>query len=160
MICYPMGLPEWDFVRQCLEGREDQSSADFGGDDLDPATSQLWFASRALAADKPLSEYLVGVMVVGVVAVGVVAAGLGRTGGGSVLLVCVRGGGGQRPYYHSLHLMHSTHSFNTPSHQHQHTHTSRRRAAASARAPWSSSPGRGRARPPASPPSTPPPKRR
>ncbi|KAF8067412.1 CFAP298 [Scenedesmus sp. PABB004] len=23
MICYPMGLPEWDFVRACLEGRED-----------------------------------------------------------------------------------------------------------------------------------------
>lgn len=22
MICYPMGLPEWDSVRQCLEGRE------------------------------------------------------------------------------------------------------------------------------------------
>jgi hypothetical protein len=23
MICYPQGLPEWDFVRQCLEERED-----------------------------------------------------------------------------------------------------------------------------------------
>lgn len=23
MICYPAGLPDWDFVRQCLEGRED-----------------------------------------------------------------------------------------------------------------------------------------
>jgi hypothetical protein len=23
MICYPAGLPAWDFVRQCLEGRED-----------------------------------------------------------------------------------------------------------------------------------------
>jgi hypothetical protein len=22
MICYPAGLPAWDFVRQCLEGRE------------------------------------------------------------------------------------------------------------------------------------------
>jgi hypothetical protein len=25
MICYPMGLPEWDFIRQCLEDREDLS---------------------------------------------------------------------------------------------------------------------------------------
>lgn len=25
MICYPQGLPEWDFVRQCLEEREDLS---------------------------------------------------------------------------------------------------------------------------------------
>lgn len=137
MICYPMGLPEWDFVRQCLEWREDltgtdvigntsrlalvfftwslvfkryccsyhschlachpamlsntctgththvpglrmcdthtcsrkldpltsgvpapPSHAQFGGEDLDPATSQLWFASRALAPDKPLSEYV------------------------------------------------------------------------------------------------------
>ena len=23
IICYPQGLPEWDFVRQCLEERED-----------------------------------------------------------------------------------------------------------------------------------------
>lgn len=28
MICYPMGLPEWDFIRQCLEGREDLSGTD------------------------------------------------------------------------------------------------------------------------------------
>jgi hypothetical protein len=28
MICYPMGLPEWDFVRECLEGREDLSGTD------------------------------------------------------------------------------------------------------------------------------------
>ncbi|KIZ02636.1 putative Uncharacterized protein C21orf59 like protein [Monoraphidium neglectum] len=58
MICYPMGLPEWDFVRQCLEGREDLSGSDFGGKDLDPETCQLWFASRALAADRPLSDAL------------------------------------------------------------------------------------------------------
>ncbi|GBF94463.1 hypothetical protein Rsub_06997 [Raphidocelis subcapitata] len=58
MICYPMGLPEWDFVRECLEGREDLTGTDFGGRDLDPASAQLWFAGRALAPDKPLSEYL------------------------------------------------------------------------------------------------------
>jgi hypothetical protein len=27
MICYPQGLPEWDFVRQCLEEREDLSGS-------------------------------------------------------------------------------------------------------------------------------------
>jgi hypothetical protein len=31
MICYPMGLPEWDFVRECLEGREDLSGTDVSG---------------------------------------------------------------------------------------------------------------------------------
>jgi hypothetical protein len=30
----------------------------FGGKDLDPETCQLWFASRALAADRPLSDAL------------------------------------------------------------------------------------------------------
>jgi hypothetical protein len=30
--------------------------AQFGGQDLDPATCQLWFASKPLVADKPLSE--------------------------------------------------------------------------------------------------------
>lgn len=30
MICYPQGLPEWDFVRQCLEEREDLSGTNVG----------------------------------------------------------------------------------------------------------------------------------
>lgn len=105
MICYPMGLPEWDFIRQCLEGREDLSGTDvscclhsaarvpgslaplshsalaltraglpspfmlharcpntplqFGGIDIDAAACHLWFASRAMAPEKPLSDYLV-----------------------------------------------------------------------------------------------------
>eukprot|EP00878_Enallax_costatus_P023901 GHUV01025462.1.p1 GENE.GHUV01025462.1~~GHUV01025462.1.p1 ORF type:complete len:232 (+),score=73.45 GHUV01025462.1:102-797(+) len=58
MICYPAGLPEWDFVRQCLEMREDLSGTNFGGVDLDPATSTLWFAGKQLMPDKSLSEYM------------------------------------------------------------------------------------------------------
>eukprot|EP00775_Hariotina_reticulata_P013529 gene13529-13655_t len=58
MICYPAGLPEWDFVRQCLELREDLSGTNFGGVDLDPATSALWFAGKQLMPEKPLSEYM------------------------------------------------------------------------------------------------------
>ncbi|WIA33272.1 hypothetical protein OEZ86_006413 [Tetradesmus obliquus] len=58
MICYPAGLPVWDFVRQCLEGREDLSGTNFGGVDLDPASATLWFAGKQLLPDKLLSEYM------------------------------------------------------------------------------------------------------
>uniref|UniRef100_A0A383V1I6 Uncharacterized protein n=1 Tax=Tetradesmus obliquus TaxID=3088 RepID=A0A383V1I6_TETOB len=58
MICYPAGLPAWDFVRQCLEGREDLSGTNFGGVDLDPASAKLWFAGKQLLPDKLLSEYM------------------------------------------------------------------------------------------------------
>lgn len=30
MICYPMGLPEWDFVRQALEATEDLAGTSVG----------------------------------------------------------------------------------------------------------------------------------
>jgi len=30
MICYPAGLPEWDFVRQCLEETEDLTGTSVG----------------------------------------------------------------------------------------------------------------------------------
>ncbi|KAF6251199.1 flagellar basal body protein [Scenedesmus sp. NREL 46B-D3] len=58
MICYPEGLPAWDFVRQCLEGREDLAGTNFGGVDLDPASCTLWFAGKQLLPDKLLSEYV------------------------------------------------------------------------------------------------------
>lgn len=32
MICYPQGLPEWDFVRQCLEEREDLTGTNVSRD--------------------------------------------------------------------------------------------------------------------------------
>lgn len=62
MICYPMGLPDWDPVRLCLEGREEGAAAGSGsGEDegFDPGACQLWFASRALDPSKALSDYLV-----------------------------------------------------------------------------------------------------
>lgn len=38
MICYPMGLPEWDFVRQALEATEDLAG-----------TSVSWIGDQRLA---------------------------------------------------------------------------------------------------------------
>ncbi len=31
MICYPMGLPEWDFVRQCLDEKEQLTGSNVSG---------------------------------------------------------------------------------------------------------------------------------
>eukprot|EP00879_Flechtneria_rotunda_P011011 GHRR01011506.1.p1 GENE.GHRR01011506.1~~GHRR01011506.1.p1 ORF type:complete len:198 (+),score=74.55 GHRR01011506.1:399-992(+) len=58
MICYPAGLPDWDFVRQCLEQQEDLSGTSFGGVDLDSDTATLWFAGKQLLPDKALSDYI------------------------------------------------------------------------------------------------------
>lgn len=58
MIAYPMGLPEYDFIRQCLEGTDDVSGTNFGGEDLDPETTCLWFAGKLMLPEKKLSDYL------------------------------------------------------------------------------------------------------
>ncbi|MEW5314815.1 MAG: hypothetical protein WDW38_006284 [Sanguina aurantia] len=58
MICYPMGLPEWDFVRQALEANEDLAGTSYGADDMDADTTSLWFAGKQMIAGKKLSEFL------------------------------------------------------------------------------------------------------
>ncbi|KAL6764920.1 flagellar basal body protein [Haematococcus lacustris] len=58
MICYPMGLPEWDLVRMLLEDREEDVGASYGHERLDADSATLWFAAKQMAPDKPLSEYL------------------------------------------------------------------------------------------------------
>lgn len=60
MICYPMGLPDWDWVRVCLEDKDDAAScaSQFGSDDLEAEGAQLWFAGKQMANEKKLSDYL------------------------------------------------------------------------------------------------------
>ncbi|KAG1664520.1 hypothetical protein FOA52_007784 [Chlamydomonas sp. UWO 241] len=58
MICYPMGLPEWDLVRGSLEGAEDLSETQFAAEEMDPATAQLWFAGKQMLPEKQLKDYV------------------------------------------------------------------------------------------------------
>eukprot|EP00891_Asterochloris_glomerata_P003978 jgi/Astpho2/3978/fgenesh1_pm.00063_%23_11_t len=58
MMAFPQGLPEWDFVRQAIEGQEDLSGTSHADDDLDPERTTIWFAGKALVASKKLSDYL------------------------------------------------------------------------------------------------------
>jgi len=54
MICYPMGLPEWDLVKQTLEEPDDG----LGADDLDPEVAVLWWANKELQREKTMAEYV------------------------------------------------------------------------------------------------------
>jgi len=57
MICYPMGLPDYDIVRQILEEREAvEGSAAL--EQLDGGAASLWFASKEMMPDKKLSDYV------------------------------------------------------------------------------------------------------
>uniref|UniRef100_A0A7R9V9Z7 Uncharacterized protein n=1 Tax=Chlamydomonas euryale TaxID=1486919 RepID=A0A7R9V9Z7_9CHLO len=58
MICYPMGLPEWDLVRCCLEDCEDLSETQYAAEEMDPDTAQLWFAGKQMAPEKQLKDYV------------------------------------------------------------------------------------------------------
>ncbi|GAX83567.1 hypothetical protein CEUSTIGMA_g10992.t1 [Chlamydomonas eustigma] len=58
MICYPMGLPEWDLVRENLEDKEDLSGTSFAAEEMDPETSTLWFAGKQMLSEKSLKDYL------------------------------------------------------------------------------------------------------
>ncbi|GMH35705.1 hypothetical protein BSKO_03573 [Bryopsis sp. KO-2023] len=58
MICYPMGLPEWDFVRLCLEGNEKLGDNTYGSEDLDGGETSMWFAGKVLLNDNKLRDHL------------------------------------------------------------------------------------------------------
>ncbi|PNH11745.1 hypothetical protein TSOC_001423 [Tetrabaena socialis] len=58
MICYPMGLPEWDPVRQGLEDKEELAGTSYAADDLPADVASLWFAGKQMLPEKKLSEYL------------------------------------------------------------------------------------------------------
>jgi len=57
MIAYPMGLPDYDGVRQILEERELLEGA-ASLEVLDPAAISLWCFSKELQRDKLLSDYV------------------------------------------------------------------------------------------------------
>jgi len=58
MICYPMGLPEWDLVRMLLEDKEGDVGAQYGHEQLEADSSTLWFAGKQMMPEKKLSDYL------------------------------------------------------------------------------------------------------
>mmetsp|Transcript_22660 Transcript_22660/g.54228 ORF Transcript_22660/g.54228 Transcript_22660/m.54228 type:complete len:277 (+) Transcript_22660:70-900(+) len=58
MICYPMGLPEWDPVRGALEGCEELSGTSYASDDLELDKAQLWFAGKQMQPEKLLKDYV------------------------------------------------------------------------------------------------------
>merc|ERR1719291_763107 len=57
MIAYPMGLPDYDGVRQILEEREVLEGA-ASLEVLDPEQISLWCFSKELQRDKLLSDYV------------------------------------------------------------------------------------------------------
>merc|ERR1719240_410971 len=57
MIVYPMGLPDYDHVRQILEEREDLQGAE-GLEVFEQDKASLWCFNKELQRDKLLSEYV------------------------------------------------------------------------------------------------------
>lgn len=55
MICYPMGLPQWDVVKQILDEQEDDVSTQ---DEMDPDATMLWWANKELQHEKLMREYV------------------------------------------------------------------------------------------------------
>ncbi|XP_064405079.1 cilia- and flagella-associated protein 298-like isoform X3 [Halichondria panicea] len=57
-IVYPMNLPPYDPVRLEFEGNEELAGTQAGTLVLEEDSAQLWWAGKALARDKKLSDYL------------------------------------------------------------------------------------------------------
>jgi hypothetical protein len=57
MIVYPMGLPDYDHVRQILEEREQLEGAE-GMEVLDPQRASLWAFSKEMQPEKLLSDHV------------------------------------------------------------------------------------------------------
>ena len=57
-MAYPMGLPEWDTVRLTLESDVGLDGTGAGMEILDPATAELWVASRAFDRGTKVSDRL------------------------------------------------------------------------------------------------------
>jgi hypothetical protein len=58
MMAYPMGLPEWDFVRLGIEGTEDLSGMEDSKHVVEPDEGVLWFAGKAMIREQMLSKYV------------------------------------------------------------------------------------------------------
>jgi hypothetical protein len=57
MMAYPAGLPDWDFVRQGLEDREQLGGTEDSKHVLEPESSLLWFAGKCMDRDQLLGKY-------------------------------------------------------------------------------------------------------
>jgi hypothetical protein len=58
MMAYPMGLPEFDVVRQAIEGNESLAGTEASKYVLDVDTCSMWFAGKQMQRSQPLSKYL------------------------------------------------------------------------------------------------------
>lgn len=58
MICFPMGLPEYDGVRHILEGDEDLSGTSYANDDLDPEETVVWYCGKQMDPKKRLQDHV------------------------------------------------------------------------------------------------------
>ena len=52
MMAYPMGLPEWDPIRQALENDEDLAGQEASKSVLDAESCIMWFAGKSMARDQ------------------------------------------------------------------------------------------------------------
>ncbi|KAJ3184644.1 hypothetical protein HDU87_004047 [Geranomyces variabilis] len=57
-IVWPMGLPEWEPVRDILDDKEDLTGTQASKDVVDPASASLWWAGKEMQRDKKLADYV------------------------------------------------------------------------------------------------------
>ena len=58
MICFPMGLPEYDGVRAILEGNEDLTGTSYQNDPLTAEECVIWFAGKQMDNKKVLKDHV------------------------------------------------------------------------------------------------------
>lgn len=58
IMAYPMGLPAWDTVRLSIEGETGLEGTAAGQELLDPATAELWVASRSFDRNQTVGDRL------------------------------------------------------------------------------------------------------
>ncbi|TPX53932.1 hypothetical protein PhCBS80983_g06108 [Powellomyces hirtus] len=57
-IVWPMGLPEWEPVRDILENTEDLTGTAASKEVFDPMTASIWWAGKELQRDKKVMDYV------------------------------------------------------------------------------------------------------
>ncbi|KAL7753016.1 hypothetical protein RI367_001467 [Sorochytrium milnesiophthora] len=57
-IAYPMGLPEYDPVREALEDTEDLAGTSEGKETIDPPAASLWWAGKEITRGKKLADFI------------------------------------------------------------------------------------------------------
>lgn len=58
MICFPMGLPEFDPVRAILEGDEDLTGTSYANDPIDAEDAVIWYCGKQMDGRKKLSDHV------------------------------------------------------------------------------------------------------